>query len=198
MKNALIAVLLFLSAGALNASTFSFHLQFDTSSIAAATPGFVEIQFNQANGATSLAAMASVDNYSQIGYTFNSGSNYTSGGVTGSPFSPPLVFDNTVGGANVFGHGIAEFGSYLAFDVTFSGDALNMPADDGSEFFVSFLAADFSNLIIAGPVASIALNGTPSITLNTTSVSTIEPTPEPSTILMCFGGLLLLAGRFRR
>lgn len=201
MKRVLLLSLLFGSLAALNAASITYHVTVDSSGIPAATAGFVEFQFNQANALTSLSATASITNFSSNGFTFDNVATNFQGGVTGSLAAPPLVFDNTGGGANVFDQGVAVFGSGFVFDVTFSGAALTSPSTDGSEFFVLLLDTSYNPLVnpqLGGEAATILLNGDTTITPNPTSISTIAFIPEPSTWLTGLAGLLLLGCRCRR
>lgn len=203
MKRILFSLLALGAFSALSAAPVSYLVTVDSSSIAPATAGFIEFQFNQANAMTSLAAMAYVDNFTSVGFTFDNGANAAMGGVTGSLQAPPLVFDNTGGGSNLFDQAVTEFGTVFSFILTLDGPALNSVADDGSEFFVYLLASDYSVLI--GPtngagIASVAINGDSSLTEYALGgFSTITAVPEPATLwTVGLGGLVLLVRRFRR
>ncbi len=203
MKRILFSLLALGSVVALSAAPVSYIVTVDTSSIAASTPGFIEFQFNRADALTSLAALAYVDNFTSTGFTFDSTSDAILGGVTGSPSSPPLVFDNTVGGANIFDRGVSSFGGGFRFVLTLDGAALSTAANDGSEFFVFVLASDYNPLLgsgSTGAVASVAINGDMTITTNPVdALSTIGPVPEPSTLILCgLAGIGLISRRFRR
>jgi len=196
MKRFALTLLLLTSAAALQAATITYHVSVDSSGIGSSTPGYIDFQFNQANASTSLAASATVDNFISSGFIFVDSGNLYLGGATGSLSAPPLIFDNTVAGNNVFDQSVDAFGTAFSFDVTFAGDALNTTAPDGSGFFVSLLGTDFSPLVLGdGLVASIVINGDTTITTNPTDLSTIEAStvPEPSSLLMIFAGVALVA-----
>lgn len=183
----------------LNAAAISYHISVDTSSIPNSTAGFIEFQFNQANASTSLAATATVSGFTSTGFTFDSLSDATLGGVTGSLSSLPIVFDNTIGGSNLYDGGVSNFGSNFSFILTLDGAALDTTATDGSQFFVYLLGTDYG--ILAGPpagVAGLTINGDTTITTNAvTNLSTVEAytapsVPEPSAFLLLGTGLVAL------
>ena len=201
MKRVLLLALYLGSLAALNAASITYHVTVDSSGIPSGTAGFVEFQFNQANAQTSLSATASITHFTSNGFTFDNAATNFQGGVTGSPGAPPLVFDNTGGGANVFDQGVSVFGSGFVFDVTFSGTALTTTANDGSEFFVLLLDTSYNPLVnpqLGGEAATILLNGDTTMTPNPTSISSVAFIPEPSTWLTGLAGLLLIGRRYRR
>ena len=189
-------VFLFLGlAAVLPAASITLHVSVDSSGIGT-VPGYIEFQFNQAPSGDSLPATANIANFTSSGFTFDNLSNFSLGGVSGSLSSPPLVFDNTVGAANLFDQGVAIFGNSFSFDVTLAGSALNTTANDGSAFFVLLLDTNFNPLTANdGQVASIVINGDTSVTNNPTSLSTItaaSSVPEPATFAMTLAGAMLL------
>ena len=200
MKRILPILLGFISfAAILAAGPISYTVTVDSSSIGSSPAGFIEFQFNQANANTSLAATATVSDFTSAGFTFNNTTNSSLGGVTGSLSAPPLVFDNTVGGTNLHDQGVSTFGSSFSFTLTLDGAALGTPATDGSQFFVYLLGTDYSNLIgPAGGVAGVTINGDTTLTTNAVEgISSVSETPEPSTVAMFGLGIAMLAIRRR-
>ena len=219
MKRFLIISLVALgSVASLCAGTVSYQVVVDSSSIAPSTPGFLEFQFNQANAATSGAALAYVSDFTSAGFTFDDSSDASLGGATGSLSAPPLVFDNTVGGTNLYDEGVSSFGSSFSFVLTLDGDALSTPETDGSQFFVYLLGTDYSTLLgtDAGGVGGVTINGDTTTTPNAVdgisvvslytpissnpssnpSSSPSSATPEPSTImLLALSGAMLICLR---
>lgn len=189
-----------------NAAAISYQISVDTSSIASSA-GYIEFQFNQANASTSPAATASVSGFTSSGFTFDNMLNFSMGGVTGSLISPPLDFDNTVGGTNLYDQGVSSFGSGFSFILTLDGDALGTTATDGSQFFVFLLGNDFSPLVASGPdgVAGVTINGDTTLTPNamngmaTVELYTPSAVPEPSAFLLLGTGVvMLISGRWLR
>ena len=206
MKRLLLPFLVLGSIATLAAAPVSYTVSVDSSSISHSTAGYIEIQFNQANANTSLAATASVFNFSATGFTFDHSLDGSLGGVTGSFWAPPVQFDNTVGGSNYYDAGVTAFGTGFSFVVTLDGAALGTSSTDGSEFFVYLLGTDFSNLL--GPdgtiAAAVTINGDTTITTNpvsgrsTINSYTASETPEPSTVLLFGIGGAMVAIRRRR
>ena len=206
MKRILLSLLALGSIASLTAAPISYTVTLDSSAISGSTAGYIEFQFNQANASTSQAATASVSNFTSTGFMFDDLSNYSLGAVSGSLSAPPLAFDNTGGGTNLFDQGVSHFGSGFSFTLTLDGDALSNTVNDGSEFFVYLLDSGFNNL--AGPdgtvVASVVINGNTTVSLNPVNgFSTITPAssdaPEPSAIsLFGIGGAMVLSLRFLR
>ena len=204
MKRFLISLLALGSIASLGATTLSYTVTVDSSSIGTSTPGFIEFQFNQANASTSPAATASVSDFTSTGFTFDDTTNASLGGVSGSLSTLPLAFDNTVGGTNLYDQGVSRFGATFSFILTLSGAALDNTATDGSEFFVYLLGVspDYSPLVgTDGTAATVTINGDTTITLGAvTDLSTITvaaATPEPSSVLLFGLGVgMLVAVRF--
>ncbi len=204
MKRILIPLLALASMTTLAAAPVSYRVSVDTSSIGTSTPGYIEFQFNQANASTSLPATANVTDFNSNGFTFDDALDAVLGGATGSLSAPPLVFDNTVGGTNLFDEGVTTFGTGFSFVVTLEGAALGTSATDGSQFFVFLLARDYSSL--AGGtdgVGGLTLNGDTTITTNamaglstvTTYTAPSSETPETSALVLFGIGAAALVAR---
>lgn len=200
----LVCGLMFIVSAA-NAAAVTYQFTVNTSSIPGGTPGFIEFQFNQANGLTSQAATASLSGFTSTGFTFNSLSDFSLGGVTGSLSALPIVFDNTVGAANLHDAGVSQFGTGFSFLLTLDGAALSTPSTDGSQFFVYLLGAEYNNLIgPEGGIAGLTINGDTSITTNAVNgLSTVqlytppapESVPEPGAFLLLGTGVAALFSR---
>src|SRR5438552_967429 len=93
---------------AAQAGTISYLITVTGSNISA-NPGFIDMQFNQANSLTSLSATATISSFTSAGYTF--GAPQTSPGVTGSITSLPIVIPNDQGPANFYTQGVNTWGS---------------------------------------------------------------------------------------
>ena len=210
MKSLLISFLALGSLASLSASSFSYQVTVDTSSIGGLTPGFLEFQFNQADSLYSLAATATVSDFTSTGFTFDDTQDSTLGGATGSLSSPPLVLDNTVGATNLFDEYVSKFGSSFSFVVTLAGPALTNTAADGSGFYTFLWSTDYSTNLIGsattGAVAEVDINGdkttatTPlaGISTITSYTAPMTATPEPSALsLLGLGAAILLFRRTR-
>ncbi len=210
MKTILLPLLALGSMATLTAAPVSYLVTVDTSSIGTSTLGYIEFQFNQANASTSLAATANVTDFNSSGFTFDDSLDAVLGGVTGSLSAPPLAFDNTVGGTNLFDEGVTTFGTGFSFVVTLDGAALGTTSTDGSQFFVFLLARNYSSLAGATDtgVGGVTINGDTTITPNpVTGLSTVTTytapvggaAPEPSAfVLFGMGGAMLGMWRRRR
>ena len=73
----------------------------DSSSIAPSTPGFLEFQFNQANAATSGAALAWCLDFTSAGFTFDDSQDASLGG-DGIAFGSTSWFSITRLGGRTF------------------------------------------------------------------------------------------------
>ena len=190
-------IALTLAAGTAQASVVSYAVFVDTSGISAG-PGYIELQFNQANAATSGAGTASISQFLSTGYTLG-GAAPPSAGVTGSFAAPPVVIPNDQGAANYYDEIVTTWGQSFSFLVD-----LDTAATD-SGFFVFLLDSGFNP--IAGPldfgeVAHVFLDsdGVPAAqsSIFDGGSATVSAVPEPATSWLLAPGLGVLLLAFRR
>jgi len=191
---------------AAQAGTISYLITVTGSNISA-NPGFIDMQFNQANSLTSLSATATISSFNATGYAF--GSPQTSPGVTGSIASLPIIIPNDQAPANFYTQGVNTWGSSFSFLLTLSGAAVGGSAADGSTFFLSLLDNGFNPIagsLANGAIATIDIDGSGGATAQGGSfgvgTAAIVQLPEPGnffTSLSMLGVVALLhCRRLRR
>jgi hypothetical protein len=190
-------IALTLAAGTAQASTVSYAVFVDTTGISAG-PGYIELQFDQANTTTSGVGAASISQFLSTGYTLG-GAAPPSAGVTGSFAAPPVVIPNDQGPANYYDEIVTSWGQSFSFLVT-----LDTAATD-SEFFVYLLDSGFNPIVSPlgqGEVANVFLDsdGVPTSQGSsfTGGSATVSPAPEPASGWLLAAGLGTLLLAFRR
>jgi hypothetical protein len=199
MKRFLTLSTLVLACGTALLAGPEYLISVDTSGLGS-VGGYIDLAFDKANS-DALGATATITGFTSTGFTF-SGSNSSTGGVTGSLDAPPLVIANDGGAANFYDEGVTSFGSEFSLLVDFDGPAIGEASLDVSDFFVSLLDGD-GNFIggdpVTGAVADITIGTDGNLTAQTTANASASGVPEPATLLTGgFGALLLFAVRRRR
>jgi hypothetical protein len=186
-----------LAAGTAHASIVSYAVFVDTTGISAG-PGYIELQFDQANSATSGVGAASISQFLSTGYTLG-GAAPPSAGVTGSFAAPPVVIPNDQGTSNYYDEIVTTWGQSFSFLVN-----LDTAATD-SGFFVFLLDSGFNPIVGPldfGEVANVTLdsNGVPTSqsSIFPGGSATVSPAPEPATGWLLAAGLGTLLLAFRR
>src|SRR5450755_1879362 len=133
-----------LAAGTAQASLVSYAVIVNTPGLAAG-PGYIELQYNQANALTSGTGVATVTQFLSAGYTLG-GEAPSSPGVTGSFAAPPLVIPNDQSAANYYDEIVTTWGKSFSFLVK-----VDTAATD-SGFYVFLLDTNFSPIV--GPLGS--------------------------------------------
>lgn len=200
-RSLLLGSILLVSAGVAPAATISYLITVGTSGLSG--PGYIDLEFNQANSLTSLSATASITQFTQTGFTF--GSALRSAGVTGDFETPPLVIPNDQSAANFYTRSVSQWGSVFSFLVTLSGPAVGSTAQDGSEFAILLLDSTFAPKVSPLPgdaAAVIILNGNGSVSASGSTFpggfATVAAVPEPATAMIALAGFGLIALRIRR
>jgi hypothetical protein len=189
-------------AGMAHASVATYIVTLNTPDFG--VPGFIDLAFNEFT-ASSLSATAYVSNFQETGYTFN-GNDLSSPGGTGGFGFGWLTIPNDQGAANYYDIGVASWGSFFRFSVTFSGPAVGNVSPDGSNFLVTLFDENFIPLVAPLPlqdVAEVVLNADGTISTAGSTFAggsaTVSPAPEPGTWLLgAASGLLLIARKIRQ
>jgi hypothetical protein len=186
-----------LAAGTAQASLVSYAVIVNTPGISAA-PGYIELQFNQANAVTSGIGAATVTQFLSTGYTLG-GSSAPSAGVTGSFASPPLVIPNDQSAANYYDEIVTTWGQSFRFHLT-----VDTAATD-SGFFVFLLDSGFSPIVgplSSGEVANVIIDAGGRLTQEGSTFAggsaTVAQVPEPAAAWLLAPGLGALLLAFRR
>jgi hypothetical protein len=192
-----------LAAGA-QASTVNYSFSVDTSGIAALAPtgGWLDFEFNQANALDSLSAVATITNFTSIGYVFGP-TVQTTTGVTGL-LPGPIAIPNDEAAADFFTQEITAWGSSFAFEVSLSGPAVGAAAPDGSAFLVYLLDPGFSQIVSpatsTGEILNVTIDtaGGTSAQVSSFTGGSAVATPEPAAVWLTAAGLAGLGLRWRR
>jgi hypothetical protein len=185
-----------MAAGLAQASILTYNITVDTSGIIAG-PGFIELQFNQVNPATSGVGAATVTSFTPIGYALG-GAAPPSTGVTGTFDSLPVMIPNDQGFANFYDEIVNSWGSSFSLAVNLDTAATN------SAFYVLLLDSSFNPIVgplTLGEVANLTIDSNGGITpQGSTFQGGFADIPEPSSAALLVPGLgaLLLAFRKRR
>ena len=186
------AALIFVASSGLFATTFTYNVAVNTSSLSA-TAGTIDFQFNPGD-VTSDLANAIISNFTITGPGSLSGAPMYFGDSSG-------VLPSSLRVSNTFNDNEAlqalTFGTSLAFRVTIN-ETLTGTAAAGSVFNFSVFQSDgFTPLLTTDPngvLASINLNTVGASASSTTSAAaTVTAAPEPATIMLFGAGLLILA-----
>ena len=188
---------------------FTYLVTVDAWSIAPATAGYLDFQFNP-GGSGAQPALATVANFQSTGLTF--GGLALTGATTGS--SPLSVGPIVLGNVSALNEGLQAvtfgFGGGFSFNVTLGGAAVNAPdglSTAGTEFSLGVLDSVYNPLLpISSPVDPLItidiapLTGGLTATSFAPSVATVTSSavPEPSSISLLLAGLAAAVGvRFR-
>jgi len=201
-KVLLTAVFSLLLCGFAAANTVSYDITVNTSTING-DDGFVDFTL-QPSDSTSQPAMVSITSFATDG-TVSANDPLRTGDATGT-LPGTVELDNGMFFNDYFHE--FQFGSYISFDVTLSGDVLTNPDGtlDGSTFNFSMFAADgFTPLLTSSSEGSAfrvdVVNGTAALTTypNESGGPSDVHVPEPASLgLLASGALGLLAFRKRR
>ncbi|MBL8177232.1 MAG: NF038129 family PEP-CTERM protein [Bryobacterales bacterium] len=176
-------------AGALGAAPVGYRVIVDTAAFAG-TDAQVEFQFNP--GGTPDAATAEVSALAGIA-SFTNGPR--TGDVTGSN---PWLFGNSVLPNQLFLN-LTGLGALFSFQVVFSGDAIDNPAElDGTAFTMTM--RDTGGNVLGGfsePSLWLEVSGGAVLPLMQDQQITLSEIPEPRAMILMMSGLLLLAVRRR-
>lgn len=195
--------LVLISAGA-RADVVAYQFHVDTSGIAALAPlgGWMDFQFNQANAADSLSAVATLNIFQSAGFTFGA-TELESAGVGGT-LPGPITIPNDQGGANYFTQEVTSWGSSFDFTVALSGPAVGTPAPDGSAFYVYLLYPDFSPIVSPPTTTGEILNVTIDTAGGTAPTGSTFPggsaaaVPEPGSVWLLLAGIGAAGWKLRR
>jgi hypothetical protein len=186
-----------LAAGTAQATFVSYAVFVDTTGISAG-PGYIELQFNQTNTATSGVGAASISQFLSTGYTLG-GAAPPSAGVTGSFAAPPVVIPNDQGAVNYYDEIVTTWGQSFSFLLT-----LDTAATD-SGFFVYLLDSGFNPIVSPlsqGEVAHVFLDSSGVPTSQGSSFAggsaTVSAVPEPASGWLLAASLGALLPTFRR
>jgi hypothetical protein len=166
----------------------------NTSSLAG-TSGSIDFQFNPGAG-TTQSATVSIVNFMGTG-NYIGGSQQDVGAASGGPVPATLTITNTNADNEDFeGY---HFGSYLEFNLSFSGPAVTSPSGTATSP-TSFYFTVYSDLAGTNPaltsapsgiLAEVDVNPNGSFSMSTTS-NNATFTPEPSSVWLVGGALLAL------
>ncbi len=192
MTRALLITLFAVLAGNVSRAATMDLITVNTSSLPPGTKGFIDLAFNGAFPAT-----ATVSSFSMAGGSLDSSAIQTFGTVTGQLPGTVTLAQNDAD----YDEGIT-FGSSLQFVLTLSGTP---GGNVGDVFTLSFFNADFSGGLLTGNVNDLwlvqfqmdtkgSVTGTAYANPNGgPSFASIQPVPEPSSLLF-LAGLLGAAG----
>jgi hypothetical protein len=186
-----------LAAGTAQATVVSYNVFVNTSGVST-NPGYIELQFNQANSFTSGLGTATITQFGSTGYTLGGALSPAIGDVTGSFASPPLLIANDQT-ANIYDEIVTIWGQYFSFVLK-----LDTAATD-SEFYVLLLDEGFNPIVgplDLGAVANVIIDSNGVATPQGSSFdggsANVSEIPEPASGWLLAPGLGALLMRFRR
>jgi hypothetical protein len=193
-RTAALTVLLLLQLLAMPAFAIPFLVSVDTSSLKGST-GFIDLQFNPADAASS-AATASTSGFT--GDLALLADSFVDGDVLGT-LPGSLQLRNTTAFNSYFQ--AVQFGDLFRFVVDFSGDFIANPSLFGTSFSVSLLndhlfpqlTNDVSGSLLRFELLAGSV-GFQAFQVDGRTAATITPVPTPATsALFCVGMLLMLS-----